>query len=81
MNTLIPILALIVVTNFEVLAGDGLTATSSVQPSQKLTLGSSTSGLWINTNIVSGVTKNSTNNQPITLLLPTGLHIVMNEHL
>jgi hypothetical protein len=75
MKTIFPILALIVAASFEVLAGDNQPTVNPVQTSIPLPIGKSISGLWINTNVVSGIMTNPTTNRAGILLPPTGLHV------
>lgn len=75
MKSLIHILALVATTSLEVLAGDELQTTNALQPDRILPVGTSTNGLWINTNIISGSAISPATNQAGILLPPTGLHV------
>jgi hypothetical protein len=73
MKSLIHILALIATTSLEVLAGDNLQTTNALH--RILPVGTSTNGVWINTNIISGMAISPATNRAGILLPPTGLHV------
>jgi len=75
MKTFILILALALTTGLKGLAGDNFQTTNTLQSHQILPVGTSISGLWINTNVVSSLTTSPTTNGLGILLPPTGLHV------
>lgn len=75
MKSLLLIMALIAMASLEVLAGDNLETTNALRPDKILPVGTSTNGLWINTNIISGLEISPATNQAGILLPPTGLHV------
>jgi hypothetical protein len=75
MKSLILILALIATSSLEVLAGDNLQTTNSLKLDKVLPVGTSISGVWINTNVVSSIAIRPATNHAGILLPPTGLHV------
>ena len=75
MKTFTLILALALATALTGLAGGNLQTTNTLRSHKILPVGTSISGLWINTNVVSGRITSPTTNRLGILLPPTGLHV------
>jgi hypothetical protein len=91
MKVPISLLTLIVLTSLEAQAGDDQSALHPVQPGHILPIVTTTTGNWVNTNVVPATnwpaknmpatTNGPATNRPSTLKPPTGFHVQVGNEL